>query len=201
MGFFLTFGTTNPHYPMPAVANPGFDPLEIKQFKEECRRENRSFLYTTDEEIDEPTGDEFAHFQFVGTYEGKEVIYDSVMYTLRLHHSSLVYEEAERRAVKAFPLYVPLDMRDETYQANEDLDEEVELLITELIEEIEDTEEIKVQEHLELDPEVKYGVELDVCLNVEAIDEAVISRFITEFNDGTLSLDNTLYAFKSEEEE
>jgi hypothetical protein len=186
---------------MPAVANSGFDPHEIKQFSDECHRENRSFLYTTDEEIDEPTGDEFAHFQFVGSYEGREVIYDAVMYTLRLHHSSLVYEEAERRAVKAFPLYVPLDMRDETYQANEDLDEEVELLITELIEEIEDSEDIKVQEHLEVDPDVKFGVELDICLNVEAIDDAVIEKFITDYNAGTLRLDSTLYAFKSEEEE
>lgn len=186
---------------MPAVANTGFDPQEIQQFKEECQRENRVFLYTTDEEIDEPTGEEFAHFQFVGQYEGQEVIYDSVMYTLRLHHSSLVYEEAERRAVKAFPLYTPLDMRDETYQANEDLDEEVELLITELIEEIEDSEDIKVQEHIEVDTEVKYGVELDICLNVEAIDDDVITQFITDYNAGTLQLDSTLYAFKSEEEE
>lgn len=186
---------------MPAVVNSGFDPQEIQQFQEECRRENRAFLYTTDEEIDEPSGDEFAHFQFVGKHEGQDVIYDSVMYTLRLHHSSLVYEEAERRAVKAFPLYTPLDMRDETYQANEDLDEEVELLITELIEEIEDSEDIKVQEHIEVDTEVKYGIELDICLNVEAIDEQVIAKFIADYNAGTLQLDPTLYAFKSEEEE
>lgn len=186
---------------MPASLNPGYDPEEIRHLREECRKAGRPFVYTPNEDLDEPTGDEFAHFQFVGRHQNREVIYDAVMYTLRLHHSSIVYEEAERRAARSFPLYVPLDMRDETYKANEDLDEEVELLITELIEEIEESEDIKVQEHLELDTAADYGIDLDVCLNVEAVTDEVIENFIRNFNANALRLDTTLYSFKSEEEE
>lgn len=186
---------------MSASLNLGYDPEEIRQLREECRKVNRSFIFTPNEDLDEPTGDEFAHFQFVGRHQNREVVYDAVMYTLRLHHSSLVYEEAERRAAKSFPLYVPLDMRDETYKANEEVDEEVELLITELIEEIEEAEDIKVQEHLELDTSADYGIDLDVCLNVEAVTDGVIEKFIRDFNNNALRLDTTLYSFKSEEEE
>jgi hypothetical protein len=186
---------------MSAPRNPGYDPAEIQHLRDECRNSQRSFVYTPNEDLDEPTGDEFAHFQFVGHHSGREVIFDAVMYTLRLHHSSLVYEEAERRAARSFPLYMPVDMRDETYKANEDLDEEVELFVTELIEEIEEAEEIKVQEHIELDTSAEYGIDLDVCLNVEAVTDDVIEKFIREFNDNTLKLDPTLYSFKSVDEE
>jgi hypothetical protein len=40
-----------------------------------------------------------------------------------------------------------------------------------------------------------------VSLNVEEIDESVISKFIQEFNDDTLSLDETLYSFMTEDED
>ncbi|MFT4033053.1 MAG: hypothetical protein QM669_11585 [Siphonobacter sp.] len=186
---------------MAASANPGYDPKEIQDLKEEIRSGGHSFVYTNDPDLDEPAGDEYAHFQFVGTHEGKDVIYDAVIYTLRLHHSSLVYEEAERRATKEYPLYIPLDQRDETYQPNDDMDEEVELLITEIIEEIEENEEIKVTEHIEIDTESEYGVELDICLNVEAVTDEVIDTFVNQFNTNKVELDPTLYSFKSLEEE
>ncbi|MCY7349694.1 MAG: hypothetical protein LH606_03390 [Cytophagaceae bacterium] len=186
---------------MSDLVNPGYSPEEIRQLRDECLQAQRSFILTPHEELDEPTGDEFAHFQFVGKHQEREVVYDAVMYTLRLHHSSLVYEEAERRATKSFPLYTPVEMRDETYRANEDLDDEVELFVTELIEEIEESEEVKVQEHLELDTEADYGIDLDACLNVDAITDEVIEKFVRDYNAGTLSLDATLYTFKSVDEE
>lgn len=181
--------------------NPGYDPDEIRHLREETRQSGLSFLHTPNDDLDEPQGDEFAHVQFVGKHQTQEVIYDTVIYTLRLHHSSLVYEEAERRAAKSFPLYMPIDMRDETYRPNEDLDEEVELFITELIEEIEESEDVKVQEHLELDTTADYGIDLDVCLYVEAITDEVIETFIKQFTAGTQRLDSTLYSFKSIDDE
>ncbi|MBC7892635.1 MAG: hypothetical protein H7Y12_10505 [Sphingobacteriaceae bacterium] len=181
--------------------NPGYDPDEIRHLREAARQNGRMFLNTPNDDLDEPQGDEFAHIQFVGNHQGQEVIFDTVIYTLRLHHSSLMYEEAERRAAKSFPLYVPIDMRDETYRANEDLDEEVELFITELIEEIEESEDVKVQEHLELDTTADYGIDLDVCLYVEAVTDEVIETFIKNFNAGTQRLDPTLYSFKSIDDE
>jgi hypothetical protein len=36
---------------------------------------------------------------------------------------------------------------------------------------------------------------------VEEIDEAVIAKFIQEFNDDTLNLDETLYSFMTEDED
>lgn len=179
--------------------NLGLDPIEVKQLKDECLEAGTNFMYVEDDELDEPQGDEYAHFQFVGIHKGQEVIYDAIMYTLRMHHSSIVYETAERKAQKAFPLYVPIELRDETHTENEELDEEVELFITELMEEIEETEEVKVLEHVEIDDDSDYGICLDVCLNIETIDDQVISKFVKEFNANSLKLDPTLYSFKSED--
>ena len=76
-----------------------------------------------------------------------------------------------------------------TYQANDAMDEEVELMITELIEEIEENEEIKVAENVEVDEDFEYGVGLDVCLNVEEIDDEVVEKFIEDFLGNKLDLD------------
>jgi hypothetical protein len=181
--------------------NDGYDPSEIALLKKECENEGSTFVYFEDEEDFGHSADEYAHFQFVGDFKGEEVIYDAVIYTLRLHHSSLVYEAAEKKAMTQFPLYVPMENRDETYQANEALDEEVELMITELIEEIEENEEIKVAENVEVDEDFEYGVGLDVCLNVEEIDDEVVENFIAKFLSNTLELDKTLYSFTAEDDE
>jgi hypothetical protein len=181
--------------------NEGYDPAEIAQLKKECENEHSSFVYFEDEEDFGHSADEYAHFQFVGDFKGQEVIYDAVIYTLRLHHSSLVYEAAENKVIKKYPLYVPMENRDETYQANEALDEEVELLITEMIEEIEENEEIKVAENVEIDEDFEYGVGLDVCLNVDIIDDIVVENFIEDFLSNNLKLDPTLYSFSAEEDD
>ena len=75
------------------------------------------------------------------------------------------------------------------------------MALTELIEEIEETEAVKVQEHIEMDTEFEYGIGLDVCLNAEEIDDEVIGQFIRHFNSNAISLDNTLYSFTSDSEE
>jgi hypothetical protein len=181
--------------------NEGYDPTEIAQLKKECEAEHSTFVYFEDEEDFGHSADEYAHFQFVGNFKGQEVIYDAVIYTLRLHHSSLVYEAAEKKVMKQFPLYVPMENRDENFKANEALDEEVELLITELIEEIEENEEIKVAENVEIDEDFEYGVGLDVCLNVELIDDEVVENFIADFLADKISLDKTLYSFSGDEDD
>jgi hypothetical protein len=112
-----------------------------------------------------------------------------------------VYETAERKALKTYPLYVPMENRDETYEANEVIDEEVELYITELIEEIEENEEVKLSEHLEIDEKFEFGIGLDVCLNVDEVDDAVVTKFVDEYLAGTIKLDQTMYSFKSEYED
>ena len=182
--------------------NPGLDPKEIELLKKECAEAGQKFVYFEDELGDEPDNvEEFVHVQFVGEYKGQEAIFDAVIYSLRLHYNSIVYETAERKALKTYPLYVPMENRDETYEANEDMDDEVELYITELIEEIEENEEVKLSEHLEIDEEFDFGIGLDVCLNVDEVNDQIVTKFVNEYLAGTIKLDQTMYSFKTDYED
>ncbi|WP_435355041.1 hypothetical protein [Emticicia sp. SJ17W-69] len=175
--------------------NEGFDPIEIAELKKECEQEGQNYVIVEDEDGMNDSG-EFAHFQFVGNYEGKEVIYDAVMGTLRLNHSSLVFEEAEIRMKKAYPNYIEIERRKPNYK----VDEEMELMLEEIIEELEEEEDFKVSEFVEVETDFEYGIGLDIALNVEEIDNEVITKFVNDFNAGTLKLDPTLYSFSSLEE-
>ncbi|QIP15585.1 hypothetical protein G8759_24610 [Spirosoma aureum] len=181
--------------------NEGFNPEEINALKEECQQEGKSFVYVEDDDLDVLESGECVHIQFPGSYQGQEVIFDALVYTLRLHHSSLVYEMAVEEVQKTFPEYVPPEDRKPTYKIAPELEEEAETALTEIIEEIEETETVKVQEHVEVDTEFDYGISLDVCLNVEEITDEVIEDFVRNFKDNNLHLDNTLYSFTSNGEE
>ena len=80
-------------------------------------------------------------------------------------------------------------------------EEEIGWFITEIIMEIEEEESVKVQEFVDVDTRHDFGIGVDAGLNVDHIDEKVIANFIKEFNDDTLELDDTMYAFQSEEED
>jgi len=181
--------------------NEGFDPEEINALKEECRQEGKSFVYVEDDDLDVLESGECVHIQFPGSYQGQEVVFDALVYTLRLHHSSLVYEMAVEQVQKAYPTYVPPEDRKPNYTIDSDLEDEAETALTEIIEEIEETETVKVQEHVEVDTNFEYGISLDVCLNVEEITDEVIENFIRNFKANTLHLDNTLYSFMSDGQE
>ncbi len=183
-----------------STENMGFDPEEIAGLKEEIQASGNSFIINEDE----PQGDEFAHFFFVGKHEGREVIYDAVLYSLRLEHSSKVYELADEKAAEKFPNYKKWEFEEDEngeLVVPDDLDEEVETFKAELIMEMEEEETVKVKEHIDLDTEFEYGIGLEACLNVEAVTEEVIEKFVTEFNNGTLKLDPTMYSFQSDEED
>ncbi|MBN3582199.1 hypothetical protein JYB64_07350 [Algoriphagus aestuarii] len=180
--------------------NAGFDPKHIEDLKAELKKSGKSFKVIPDEENSE----EFVNFYFIGMYEGKEVIYDAALYTLRLHHASEVYEIAEHEAAKKFPNFNGI-----SYEEDENGNmlpltseqEEVGWFITEMIMEMEEEETVKVQEFIDIDTHHDLGIGLDAAINVEYINDAVISKFIKEFNDDTLVLDDTMYAFQSEEED
>ncbi|GAB3922080.1 hypothetical protein [Larkinella terrae] len=188
---------------MATYKNEGFEPETIQLLKDECKEEGSSFVYVEDEDDDLEVlnSGECVHVQFVGKHKENEVIYDAIIYTLRLHHSSLVYEMAMEKVKKSFPQYVPVEERKPDYRIEPELEEEIELFLTELIEEIEETEAVKVQEHIEIDHDFEYGISLDVCLNVEEITEDVIEDFIDQFNKNTLKLDKTMYSFSNGESE
>lgn len=146
-------------------------------------------LFYLDDE-DEPT-DECVHFYFQVMQEGQEVICDCVLYTLRLHHESEMHEEAEARAAEKFEQYMKSKEADAA--SNE---EEMGMLMAEILLELEEEEAVKVQEHLELDPDNPVGLGIDAGLHVPVISNEVITRFITEYKAGTLKLDTALYTFQ-----
>ena len=66
---------------------------------------------------------------------------------------------------------------------------------------LEEEEAVKVQEFIDLDTHHDFGIGLDAALNVEEINEQVVTKFITDFNEDTLVLDETMYSFQTEEDE
>ncbi|MDQ3535324.1 MAG: hypothetical protein M3421_06820 [Bacteroidota bacterium] len=178
--------------------NEGFNSIQINELKSKIEKSNISFIINESDDNNE----EYVNFFFIGKFQETEVIYDAVIYTLRLHHSSELYEIAERKTVQRYPEYKKF-----IYQEDDNVDlsklnsmeEEIGLYMAEVIMELEDEEVVKVQEHLEIDPDVDFGVGLDVGLNVDAVTEEVIENFIKDFNEGNLKLDKTLYSFQTQE--
>lgn len=178
--------------------NMGFDPRTIEEYKNRITVFGKPYL---EDEEDERT-EEYAHFYFIGMFEGREVIYDTVMYTLRLQHESELFEIAEHRAARHFPEY-----RKITYEEDENgnlvaldpLEEEIGLYIAEVIMELEEEETVKVKEHVDLDVNTDFGVSLDVGLHREKITSAEIEQFIRDFNEDTLNLDENLYSFQTQD--
>jgi hypothetical protein len=178
--------------------NKGFDPQVIAEYKSKMQALGKNYLMDEEDESSE----EYAHFYFIGLYEGKEIIYDSVMYTLRLQHESELFEIAEHRAAKHFPQY-----RKITYEEDENgnlaaLDpeqEEIGLYIAEVIMELEEEEAVKVKEHVDMDPNTDFGVALDIGFHVEKITPREIEKFVRDFNEDNLQLDESFYSFQTQD--
>jgi hypothetical protein len=182
------------------TVNKGFDLQTIQEYKTRIQASGRNYVLDEDDE----QSDEYVHFYFPGIYEGKETIYDAVMYTLRLQHESELFEIAEHRAAKHFPEYKKI-----TYEEDENgnlatldpLEEEIGLFIAEVIMELEEEEAVKVKEHVDMDPNTDFGVALDIGFHLEKITTHDIERFIRNFNEDTLELDETLYSFQTQDVE
>ena len=180
------------------MQNAGFDPQVIKEYR---TRMGNALYYIVDSE---DNSSEYVNFFFIGLHNDKEVLFDAVLYTLRLSHSSELYELAEHEAAQRFPEYKKI-----IYQEDENGDlakldcdeEEIGLFMAEFMMELEDEATVKVQERIEIDEFIDFGIGLDVALNVEEITVEVIENFINDFNTGKLELDDTLYSFTTEDEE
>ena len=183
-----------------AEENKGFDPKVIEEYK--ARMKAKGMSYVLDEE--DETTDEYAHFYFIGKFEGKETIYDAVIYTLRLQHESELFEIAEHRAAQHFPQYKKITY-DEDENGNletlDPLEEEIGLFMAEVIVELEEEDSVKVKEHVDADENTDFGVALDVGLHVEAVIPKIIEKFIRDFNEDTLKLDDTLFSFQTQDQD
>lgn len=172
--------------------NKGFDPAEIQSMKDEIG-EGQSYVVIESED----NSNDFMNFYFIGKHEGEEVIYDAALYTLRLQHSSEIHEMAEQKVAEKFPEFKKLsESEDEDVTSLDELDEEIGLYLTEVMDELEEEDAVKVNEHIDIDLQGDFGIGLDVGLNVEKISQQVIEKFIREFNDGSLKLDETLYSYQ-----
>jgi hypothetical protein len=184
----------------PLVENDGFDPQYIDDYKAKMTAAGKNYLLDEEDE----NSDEYAHFYFVGKFEGRDVIYDTVIYTLRLHHESEMYEVAEHRAAQHFPAYKKITYEEDengNLEALDPLEEEIGLFMAEVILELEEEEAIKVKEHIDIDPHAEFGVSLDVGLHVETITPKVIEKFIKDYNEDNVRLDETLYTFQTQDQE
>ena len=79
------------------------------------------------------------------------------------------------------------------------LEEEIGLYIAEVIMELEEEEAVKVREHVDLDINTDFGVALDVGIHTEKITHKEIEKFIKDFNEDTLKLDENLYSFQTQD--
>jgi hypothetical protein len=180
--------------------NKGYDPEVIRDY--DLKMKAQGLDYVLDEE-DENTS-EYAHFYFLGKFEGKDVIYDTAIYTLRLHHESELYEIAEHRAAQHFPEYKKITYEEDengNLAALDPLEEEIGLYMAEVIMSLEEEEAVKVKEHVDMDANADFGVSLDVGVHVDKITPKVIEKFIKDFNEDNLTLDDTLYSFQTQDQE
>lgn len=182
------------------ATNKGFDSQEIEKLKNEMAHTGKPFVYIEPEEVSE----DLAEFFFIGSYEGKPVIFDCMLGTLQLAYESNLMEMAENKAREKFPDYKGFDFdidENGSAVALEEESEEVEEYKAFAMFELEEAGEAKVAESVELDPSFEYGIGLEAYLNVPAINEEVIKQFIHDFNHNQLRLDPTLYAFEAEDDE
>ncbi len=185
---------------MKKILNPGFEPATIADYRAKMKEKNMLFWAVEEE----GNSDEYFHFYFIGKYKDQEIIYDAAIYTLRLEHESELYEIAERKAALHFPGYKKIIYEeDENGDLREldDIQEEIGLYMAEVILELQEEDQVKVQEHVEINDDAEFGIRLDVGLHVDKITPLVLERFIKNFNEDKLQLDETLYTFQAEEEE
>lgn len=181
------------------ATNKGFDAAVIDDYRARIKAAGVNYLLNEEDE----TTDEYARFYFLGQYEGRDVVYDAVIYTLRLQHESEMFEIAEHRAAQHFPEYKKITYEEDENGNLENLDpleEEIGLYLAEVIMELEEEEAVKVKEHVDSDEGTDFGVALDAGLHVERVTPQVIEKFIRDYNEDSISLDDTLYSFQTQDE-
>lgn len=163
----------------------------------EVKSSGKPFIYDSEDEL----SDEYAHFYFLGEHEGKEVLFDTVLYTLRMQHESELFEIAEQKAAEHFPKYKKIEYEEDedgNLKALDDLEEEIGLYMAEVMMELEEEGEVKVMEHVDLDIQHDCGIGLDVGLHIDKVTLNIIESFIRDFNADKLVLDQGYYSFQTQ---
>lgn len=182
---------------MDHAVNKNLNTPKIEEIKNEIEKSSNNFMMINNED----NSDEYANFYFIGIYERKEVVYDAVMYTLRLHHNSELYEIAEHKAAQRFPEFEKIKYEEDEngdLKLLDDNEEEIGLFMAEIMMGLEEEGEVRVREHVDIDIHLDFGVGLNVGLNIEHISEEEITNFVIKYNEDSLKLDETLYTFATE---
>ncbi len=181
--------------------NQGLNPDEIRKLKAEFLAEGKNFRYIDEDEV----SPEMAEFFFIGQHEGREVIFDCLLGTLRLAYESNLLEMAEAKTKEKFPDYKGFDFEVDE-QGNgvgeeEEESEEIEAYKAFAMYEIEESGEANVAESVSFDDNFEYGLGMEAYLNLPEITEETIEKFISDYNNGNLKLDPVRYSFESEDDE
>ena len=167
--------------------NIGFEEKEINQLKLECEKEGQPYIIVEDENNFAEIG-QAVHFQFIGAYEGREVIYDALMTTLEMEYELELYDTA----VEEISGEIKRNKITDESKIEEMLDEAMDLL--------EEEGAVKVSERLLIDPDFDFGIGIEYVKHIPIVDDVQIRKFIDEFNNGSVKLDKTLYSFESAED-
>lgn len=181
---------------------PSFDPVFIAEMKQKMISEGTNFLYVEDDDSD-LSDEEGARIYFIGNFEGKEVVYDAMILTLRVYYQTEISAAAEAKTDIVFPEFAKKRQLDPFYSPDpENSPQEYEMLeyIMTSIAELEDAE-FAVSEIVTIDEDTDFGLELLIVRNVEEIDDEFISEVVDQYNSGNLVLDSTLYSFPNDNDD
>ncbi|AZQ63370.1 hypothetical protein EI427_14310 [Flammeovirga pectinis] len=157
----------------------------LAKVKDACKAAGKSFVFTAPDENDESQ----VQFQFIGTRNGEEVVMDAFLYTLEMEYFAKIHEEATQLVIEENPKFKDADF--------DVIDGPHIEALEEISAEIAKNDDYDVAEFVEERPEDAdgSGVPLDICLNVPSVTKEVIAKFIKEYNDNTLKLDDTVFSF------
>lgn len=151
----------------------------------------------------EEQNEDSAVFFFDGIYKGKKAIFDVFLMPLSFHYMALAEEIADQEVQKIFPEYKGYDS---VNKLSEKKMEEIWEKKAEIIAEIEAEGDLKVQEFIEIDDsdfEEEQGdliVLLTAALNIDEVNKEVIDKFVKDYKNNSLQLDENLYSFSIDED-
>lgn len=168
--------------------NKGLEKSEVERIKSLCKKEGKNFIYNKEEERD----DNFAHFFFIGMHEGKEVVYNGFLFSLEMEYISSLYDAAQEVLLERMPNLTEEDLEVESVEVIEQIED--------IVAELEEEGEVQVQEFVEMDESVEYGIGVNACFNLLEVTDKDIEKFVVEFNEDRIELDPTAYSFDFDEE-
>ncbi|MCX2742229.1 hypothetical protein OO013_00050 [Mangrovivirga sp. M17] len=160
----------------------------MKDIIDRIKKEKKAYLMNEEED----NSPEYANFFFLTDKNGEEELVNAVLYTLEMYYQSEVFAKAEEETLKRHPEYAKMQKGKEL---PEHKTEEIEMFLTEVMDQIEEDGEIQVSEHIyeEYEDEV---LMVEAGLNIPEVSESEIVNFINKFNNDEISLDDSLYSFE-----